>query len=71
MEWGKAFIKPSEISEQMRGKVDREIKKIVDECYERAKRILRKNRKKLDAVARELLRVETIEGERFEELMGK
>lgn len=68
-EWGRAFIKPSELSDTMQTKVDQEIKKIVDIAYERAKEILEKNRKKLDLVVKKLLEKETLEGEEFKELM--
>lgn len=68
-EWGGAFIRPSELSDKMQAKVDTEIKKIVDNCYQRAKEILEKNRKKLDLVVKKLLGKETLEGEEFKALM--
>ncbi len=68
-EWGRSYVQPTEISPEMAAKVDKEIKIIMDECYERAKEILRKNKKKLDLVAKQLIEAETIEGEQFQELM--
>jgi cell division protease FtsH len=70
-EWGATFIQPSELSEEMQGKVDAEIKKIVDECYGRAKKILIAERKKLDKVAEKLMAQETVEQEAFEKMVGK
>lgn len=68
-EWGKFLSESGQISPDMQAKVDNEVKKIIDEAYKRAMEILKKNRKKLDLVAGELLKKETIEGEEFKELM--
>jgi len=68
-EWGKAWWQPTEISPKMAAKVDEEIKRIVDEGYQKALQILKKHRKKLDLVAQKLLEKETIEGEEFQKLM--
>lgn len=70
-EYGRTWFQPAEISPQMQAKVDREIKRIVDESYEKALAILKKNRKKLDLIAKKLLDQETIDGEEFSKLMGK
>jgi len=68
-EWGKAWWQPTEVSPKMAAKVDEEIKRIVDEGYQKAHQILKKHRKKLDFVAKKLLEKETIEGEEFQKLM--
>jgi len=68
-EWGRSWWQPTEISPKMAAKVDEEIKRIVDEGYQKAFQILKKHRKKLDLVAQELLEKETIEGEEFQKLM--
>ena len=68
-EWGRRWFEPTQISPAMQERVDTEIKKFLDEAYQRALIILRKNRKKLDAVAELLVKKETIEGEEFEKLM--
>jgi len=70
-EWGRSWIQPSEISPDMQAKVDREIKKIVDESYQKALEILKKSKKKLDIIAEKLVKQETLEGEEFEKLMKK
>jgi cell division protease FtsH len=69
-EYGRTFFQPSEISPKMQARVDEEIKRIVDEGYKRALGVLKKNKKKLDLIAKKLLDQETIEGEEFEKLMG-
>ncbi len=58
-------------SDEMAGKIDQQIKKIIDECFERAKKILSEKREKLDLVAGELVKRETIEGGEFKRLMSK
>jgi len=70
-EWGRSWAQPSEISPGMQSKVDGEIKKIVDESYQRALEILKKSKKKLAIIADKLVKQETLEGEEFERLMKK
>ncbi len=69
-EWGRMMIQPSEISQEMQAKVDEAMKKAVDNCYQKAKEILRKHKKKLDLIAEKLISQETIEGGEFAKLMG-
>jgi len=70
-EYGRTWFQPSEISPEMQAKVDKEIKRIVDESYKKASAILKKNRKKLDLVAKKLLDQETIDEDEFGKLIGK
>ena len=64
------FYDSSDLSPDMAAKVDNEVKKIIDNAYENAAKILKKLRGKLDALAEELLKKETLESEEFEKLMG-
>lgn len=59
-----------QVSPDMAGKIDREVKKIIDSCYKKAVEILTKLRDKLDLVAQELIKKETLEREEFERLVG-
>lgn len=70
-EWGRTFFEPSQISPEMAAKVDAEIKKIVDDCYQKSVKILKDKKPKLDLLVKKLLEKETIEGDDFEELMKK
>jgi cell division protease FtsH len=70
-EWGRTWIQPSELSPEMQAKVDKEIKRIVDESYKEALAVLKKNKKKLDLIAKKLLDQETIDEDEFEKLIGK
>ena len=51
-------------------KIDSEIRRIVDEGYDTAKKILTKNRKKLDNLALGLLEYETLTGEEITKVMN-
>ena len=70
-EYGHSWVQPSELSPQMQAKVDQEIKRIIDEGYKKALEVIKKNRKKLDLVAKKLLEQETVDEEEFEKLIGK
>ena len=70
-EWGRTWIQPSELSPEMQAKVDKEIKRIVDEGYKKALEVLKKSKKRLDVIAQKLLEQETIDEKEFEKLMGK
>ncbi|HHX52446.1 MAG TPA: ATP-dependent zinc metalloprotease FtsH [Erysipelothrix sp.] len=48
--------------------IDREIRKIIDEAYENAKRIITENRDLLDKIAETLMEYETLTKEQIEEL---
>ncbi|MCL5113908.1 MAG: ATP-dependent zinc metalloprotease FtsH [Patescibacteria group bacterium] len=66
----KRYFEQSTVSEEMAGKIDEQVKKITDTAYKRAIDILAKLRKKLDLLASELLKKETIESEEFGRLIG-
>jgi cell division protease FtsH len=55
----------------MQNKIDEQVRTIMDNCYKQAVSILKKVRNKLDLVANELIKKETLEGEEFEKLMGR
>ena len=62
---------PRPLSEHLAAKVDEQVKKIIDESFERAKKILRENKEKLDLVANELIKKETLEGPDFDALVER
>jgi cell division protease FtsH len=70
-DFGKAWMEPSKISDVMQGKVDEEIKKLVDTALTRAETLLKKNRKKLDELAKLLVEKESLDDKEFEEFMKK
>ena len=54
--------------EEVAGKIDREVKRIIDQCYQDAKRIIKEHEKVLESCANLLLEKEKITGEEFEAL---
>lgn len=58
------------ISPDMAAKIDTQVKSLTDEGYHSALTVLKKLRKKLDILAKELLKKETLESEEFEKLIG-
>ena len=70
-EFGKTqWYEPSNISPAMQEKVDLEIKKIIDSSYRQAVAIVKKERKKLDAVVTALLKKETLTRDEFEKIVN-
>lgn len=67
---GARFYEPIQVSQNMQEKIDSEVKKIMDTCYKQALKILKDGRKSLDKVAQELLKVETLDREEFEKIVG-
>nr|WP_300312235.1 ATP-dependent zinc metalloprotease FtsH [Halomonas sp.] len=50
-------------------RLDKEVRKIIDECYAEAERILHENRDKLDAMADALMQYETIDADQLKDIM--
>jgi cell division protease FtsH len=50
-------------------KLDKEVRKIIDGCYEQAQKILDENRDKLDAMAEALMKYETIDSNQLKDIM--
>ena len=69
--WGRSPDEGGQLSESMHARVDTEVKKIIDTGYKQALDIIKKNRSKLDKVAKELLEKETLDTDEFEKLVGK
>jgi len=72
-EAGRAMFGPGlegrDYSEKVGAEVDAEVKRIIDEAHERAEQILTENRGALDAIARKLVEVETLERDEFEKIL--
>ena len=63
---GRDFSSTPDYSETTAYKIDQEIKKIIDEAYALATKILTENKEKLDFIADFLLKNETMDSEQFE-----
>jgi len=63
---GREISEQRDYSEAVAEQIDAEVRKIVDDSYKLARKLLTKYRKQLDAVAQKLLEVETLTREDFE-----
>lgn len=70
-EWGKTYMEQTTVSQEMLGKIDGEIKKIISEAYQKAVKILKENRKSLNLVANKLIKNESLDQDEFEKIVGK
>ncbi len=67
---GRDLIETRNYSEEIAYEIDKEVRRITDECYIRAREILMANREKLERVARALLERESLEGEEISKAMA-
>lgn len=65
------MYEPSEVSPEMQARIDNEVKIIMDKAFKDAFDVLKGIKDKLDIVAQELLKKETIEAEEFVKLVGE
>lgn len=68
---GRDFGHSRDFSEEIAADIDREVKKIVDDCYGLARKLLNENRDILEYIAKKLLEEETIDEKEFTVLMDK
>ncbi len=66
---GRDYNEDRNYSEQIAEEIDKEVRSIIDECYERSREIVTDNRAKMDEIVRVLLEKESIEREEFIALM--
>ena len=69
-EWGKSYLEKNNLSQEMLSKIDKEIKKIIDQAYSKAKEIINQKRTYLDKVADSLIKKESLDQEEFEKIVG-
>ncbi len=66
---GKEIAEQRDYSDAVAQEIDAEVRRLVMEAYERAKRILTEHRDKLEAVAQKLIELETLDAETFRAIM--
>jgi len=66
---GRDIMEDRNYSEEVARSIDSEVRKIIDESFQRADQLLVENREKLQDIVRVLLEKETLEREEFEVLM--
>ncbi len=62
-------VEDKSYSEKVSSEIDAEVKKIIDEAYKKAQTIITDHRKLLNAIAKRLVEVETIERDEFEQIL--
>ncbi len=67
---GRDISEQRDYSEEIANKIDKEVKKIIEIAYTRAKDILTKNKRKLKKIARNLIERETLEGKDLDDLLN-
>ncbi len=65
---GRDFHNDQNYSDAIAYEIDLEIQRIIKECYETARKVLTKNRDKLDVIANTLLEIETLDAEQIRHL---
>lgn len=68
---GRDFGHTRDFSEEIAADIDKEVKKIVDECYADARKLLEENKDMLEYISKKLLEEETIDEKEFVVLMDK
>jgi len=62
-------VEGNEQSEEIAAQIDAEVKKIIDGAHKKAEAVIKKHRKALEAIAKKLVEVETIERDEFEKIL--
>lgn len=68
---GEEIVKSNEHSEEVSSLVDKEIRKIVEGCHDKARDILNHNKEVLKKLAEKLIEVEELEGDQLEEILDQ
>jgi cell division protease FtsH len=68
---GRDLLKERNFSEAIASEIDQEVRRIVGECFERAKQLLAENRDKLERLAIKLIELEVIEGNQLEAILNE
>ena len=67
---GRSITKQVNVSEETMQKVDKQIRKIIDDQYNRARKLIEDNQDKIHALAKALLEWETIDSEQIDDIMS-
>ena len=66
---GRSMTRQTSVSEETMRKVDAEIRRIIDEQYTLARKIIEENRDKVEAMTKALLEFETIDADQIKDIM--
>lgn len=67
---GRSMMPRQEYSEEVSTQIDRQVRAIALDCYQKARRIIRDNRSLVDRLVEVLLDKETIEGDEFRQIVA-
>ena len=67
---GRSITKTTHVSEETMRKVDAEIRRIIDEQYALARKLIEDNRDKVEAMTKALLEFETIDSEQIDDIIA-
>ncbi|MBK7006244.1 MAG: ATP-dependent zinc metalloprotease FtsH [Burkholderiales bacterium] len=67
---GRSVTKTTTMSEQTMQKVDGEVRRIIDQQYAQARKLIEDNQDKMHAMAKALLEWETIDSDQLDDIMG-
>jgi len=68
---GRDMVRSKDYSENTAKEIDTEVKKLINNAYSRALKLIEDNRDKLDLIAKALLEYETLDGAQVEEIVKK
>jgi cell division protease FtsH len=66
---GREIAAERDFSEETAALIDEEVRRLVNEAYQRATYLIRENRALLDRIARRLVEAETIDGEELQAII--
>jgi cell division protease FtsH len=66
---GRSVTRQTNVSEETMRKVDQEIRRIIDEQYTLARKMIEENRDKIEAMTQALLKFETIDADQIKDIM--
>ena len=66
---GRDYTKNRNVSDIVAHEIDEEMRRIINECYDKTKKIIKENKKLLDLIAKTLLEEETITKEQIDYLV--
>ena len=67
---GRDYMTDKNFSDQVALEIDREVRRIIDDCYKVGEETIKENRSLLDLIAKHLVEIETLTREDIEELVN-
>lgn len=68
---GRDYSTSPDYSQEIAYEIDKEVRRLIDESFEKARKILTKDKKKLEKIAKSLIEKETLEKEELQSLLDK